>query len=149
VTASIRSIHGLDGSRRRLITVEEAAPEPVVLPEPPEPREPREHRETRESREGPKHRRPSRLQLWWRPERPQAATPPPIDHAAQQPPDITRTILELTDERFQELALRLDRLSDEVAGLSRALDERSGEIDRARWLLGDKLSGLVERLDYD
>jgi hypothetical protein len=143
VTASIRSIHGIDGSRR-LVRVEDPVPEPIVIPEPPQPRE------TRESREpGPKHRRPSRLQRWWRPDRPDPRQAAPVDHAQQQPPDITRTILELTDERYQELSFRLDRLSDEVAGLSRALDERAGEIDRARWLIGDKLSTLVERLDYD
>jgi hypothetical protein len=148
VTASIRSIHSLD-SRRRALEIEEPSPLPVVLPEPQEVPPPPEQRATRES--GPKHRRPSRFQRRWRPERPSPSQPAttPADPVPQQSPDITRTILELTDERFQELSFRLDRLSDEVAGLSRALDEREGEIDRSRWMLGDKLSALIERLDYD
>ena len=167
MTATIRAIHGINDSRvaedPELGPVEIAEAEappapatpasatPVPAPAAPPPTRPLS---------APKHRRPSRLQRWRRPE---ASTPAveapaqPVVLPGQQPADITRTLIELTDERFQALTLRLETLTDEVIGLTRALDElqgylktdRAGEIDRSRWLLGDKLATLIERLDWD
>lgn len=152
MTATIRAIHGINEGR----VAEDLDPEPVVIPEtrsaPAAPSKPPS---------APKHRRPSRLQRWRRTETSAPVFRAPVHHAAvsepQQPADITRTLIELTDERFQALALRLETLTDEVIGLTRALHEldrylktdRAAEIDRSRWLLGDKLAALIERLDWD
>ena len=156
MTATIRAIHGINDSR----VAEDPELEPVEIPETealPAPTAPPPTKPL----SAPKHRRPSRLQRWRRPE---ASTPaveapaqPVVPPGQQQPADITRTLIELTDERFQALTLRLETLTDEVIGLTRALGEldrylktdRAGEIDRSRWLLGDKLATLIERLDWD
>ena len=171
MTATIRAIHGINDSRvaedPELGPVEiaeaEAPPAPAApasatpVPAVPAPAAPPPTKPL----SAPKHRRPSRLQRWRRPEAstPAAEAPaqPLVPSEPQQPADITRTLIELTDERFQALTLRLETLTDEVIGLTRALDEldrylktdRAGEIDRSRWLLGDKLATLIERLDWD
>jgi hypothetical protein len=155
MTATIRAIHGINERR----VAEDPQQEPVVIPEAealataaPAPIKPHP---------APKHRRPSRFQRWWRPQTVAPTLEPTVHHAAvsepQQPADITRSLIELTDERFQALTLRLETLTDEVIGLTRALDglerylktDRAGEIDRSRWLLGEKLATLIERLEWD
>ena len=156
MTATIRAIHGINDSR----VAEDPELEPVEIPEAEAPPAPAAPASTKPL-SAPKHRRPSRLQRWRRPEAStpavEAPAPPVVPPRPQQPADITRTLIELTDERFQALTLRLETLTDEVIGLTRALGEldrylktdRAGEIDRSRWLLGDKLATLIERLDWD